>query len=58
MTAWHTGRTFYACICSHRDERTTDAPETVTCWGCGRDMVQWTPPEVEIGHQNGLRSNG
>jgi hypothetical protein len=47
MTAWYTGRTFYACpCCSGRDERLCDAPTTVPCPWCGAAMVQWTPPGV------------
>ena len=45
--AWHDGRTFYACDCGARDERTGDAPPTLPCWNCkGGIMAQWVPPAV------------
>jgi hypothetical protein len=45
--AWHDGRSFYACHCGARDERTRDAPPTVPCWNCkGGIMAQWVPPAV------------
>lgn len=44
--AWHDGRTFYACPCGWRDERTgDDAPASLPC-GCGGSMAQWVPPAV------------
>lgn len=51
MPWWH-GRTFYACECGARDERTRnhrDHPATLPCWGdkCDGIMNQWTPPGVE-----------
>lgn len=51
MTAWHEGRTFYACPCGCQDERTkahAEHPETLPCWGdkCGGTMKQWIPPAV------------
>lgn len=44
--AWHDGRTFYACPCGWRDERTgDDAPASLPC-GCDGSMAQWVPPAV------------
>lgn len=50
--AWHEGRTFYACPCGARHERTradSDHPATVPCWqsGCKGTMTQWIPPAVK-----------
>lgn len=49
---WWKGRTFYACACGARDERTSehrDHPDTLPCWSekCDGTMTQWTPPTVE-----------
>lgn len=50
VTAWHAGRTFYACPCGARDESLDrDPPPVLACWHCGKAdwMTQWVPPAVK-----------
>lgn len=52
MKPWHEGRTFYACPCGARDEKTAADlvhPLALDCWGCKGtgSMAQWIPPAVK-----------
>lgn len=58
--AWYDGRTFFACPCGARDERTGgDQPRTIQCWSCKQKSArQWLPPAVARERQPALRKPG